>query len=171
MDDQLLSECLAEAEEIIEALHGDLASLRARRGEGRARRELVGRIFRQVHTVKGTASSAGLEATSRLAHEFESLLDAARLGRAALDDAALEAAEDAVAAIAASLDAAARGEPGQVPQGLVERLRGLASADSHENSNAAARGREGVEEFETLPREVARALGEYERQRLREAAR
>ena len=71
MDDQLLSEFLAEAEGIIEALHGDLASLRARRGEGRARRELVGRIFRQVHTVKGTASSAGLEATGRLAHEFE----------------------------------------------------------------------------------------------------
>src|ERR1043166_9329266 len=81
MDDQLLNEFLAEAEEIIEGLHADLASLRARRGEGRARRELVGRIFRQVHTVKGTASSAGLEAASRLAHEFESLLDALRLCR------------------------------------------------------------------------------------------
>src|SRR5436305_11293974 len=135
MDDQLLREFLAEAEEIIEALHGDLASLRARRGEGRARRELVGRIFRRVHTVKGTASSAGLEATGRLAHEFESLLDAVRLGRPPLDDAALEAAEDAVSAIAASLEAAARGEPGQVPHGLVERLRTLASADSREESD------------------------------------
>ena len=171
MDDQLLSEFLAGAEEIIEALHGGLAALRARRGEGRARRELVGRIFRQVHTVKGTASSAGLEATSSLAHEFESLLDAVRLGRAPLDDAALEAAEDAVAAIAASLEAAARGETAVVPHGLVGRLRGLAAADPNEDSDTAARGREDDEEFETLPREVARALGEYERQRLREAAR
>jgi two-component system, chemotaxis family, sensor kinase CheA len=171
MDDQLLSEFLAGAEEIIEALHGDLASLRARRGEGRARRELVGRIFRQVHTVKGTASSAGLEAVSRLAHEFESLLDAVRLGRAPLDDEALEAAEDAVAAIAASLDAAARGETSALPRGLVERLRALTAAGSQADPNAAARAREDDEEFGTLPREVARALGEYERQRLREAAR
>src|SRR5918911_25079 len=116
MDDQLLSEFLAEAEELIEKLHGDLASLRARRGEGRARRELVGRIFRQVHTIKGTASAAGLGATERLAHEFESLLDAVRMGRAALDDAALEASEDAVAAIAATLSAAAQGLPASVPR-------------------------------------------------------
>lgn len=170
MDDQLLSEFLAEAEEIVEGLHGDLASLRARRGEGRTRRELVGRIFRQVHTVKGTASSAGLEGLSALAHEFESLLDAVRLGRATLDDAALDAAEDAVSAIAASLDAAARSELAQTPEELVRRLRGLAGAGSQEDSNMA-RARADEEEFGALPREVARALGEYERQRLREAAR
>ena len=166
MDDQLLNEFMAEAEEIIEGLHGDVASLRARRAEGRARRELVGRIFRQVHTIKGTASAAELGATERLAHEFESLLDAVRLGRAALDDAALEAAEDAVGAIAASLSAAAQGAPAVVPQELVGRLRGLAAADS----NPAAGGFDDGA-FETLPREVARSLGEHERQRLREAAR
>jgi two-component system chemotaxis sensor kinase CheA len=167
MDDQLLSEFLAEAEELIEKLHGDLASLRARRGEGRARRELVGRIFRQVHTIKGTAAAAGLGATERLAHEFESLLDAVRLGRAALDDAALETAEEAVGAIAATLSAAAKGAPDAVPEGLVGRLRGLAAAGPY----GAARGPDGADEFEELPREVARSLGEYERQRLREAAR
>ncbi|HEX3559252.1 MAG TPA: ATP-binding protein [Pyrinomonadaceae bacterium] len=167
MDDQLLSEFLAGAEEIIEGLHGDMASLRARSAEGRARRELVGRIFRRVHTIKGTASAAGLEATERLAHEFESLLDSVRLGRAALDDAALEAAEAAVGAIAASLSDAAKGVPTSAPQELVERLRLLAVA----NPNSTARGPDDAQEFETLPCEVERALGEHERQRLREAAR
>jgi two-component system, chemotaxis family, sensor kinase CheA len=182
MDDQLLSEFLAEAEEIIEGLHADLASLRARRGEGRARRELVGRIFRQVHTVKGTASSAGLEAASRLAHEFESLLDAMRMGRMAVDDAALEASEEAVGALAACLEAAARGASLAVPQRLVERMRSLAAAGASAEDSGGLRGDAtravgdadedgGADEFARLPREVVRALGEYERQRLREAAR
>ena len=38
MDDQLLREFLAEADYLIEELYGDVASLRERRGEGRARR-------------------------------------------------------------------------------------------------------------------------------------
>jgi two-component system, chemotaxis family, sensor kinase CheA len=175
MDDQLLSEFLAEAEEMIEGLHADLASLRARRGEGRARRELVGRIFRQVHTVKGTASSAGLEAASRLAHEFESLLDAMRMGRVAVDDASLEASEEAVGALAACLEAVARGVNLAVPQRLVERMRSLASAGASAEDSGGLRGDAdddgGADEFARLPREVVRALGEYERQRLREAAR
>nr|MDQ3746324.1 Hpt domain-containing protein [Acidobacteriota bacterium] len=176
MDDQLLSEFLAEAEGIIEGLHADLASLRARRAEGRARRELVGRIFRQVHTVKGTASSAGLDATEQVAHEFESLLDALRMGRAPVDDAALDAAEEAVGALAATLSAAARGATAAVPRRLVERLRSLAAANPNADPNSTDSSpttsvRGDAEEFESLPREVARALGEYERQRLREAAR
>jgi two-component system, chemotaxis family, sensor kinase CheA len=176
MDDQLLSEFLAEAEGIIEGLHADLASLRARRAEGRTRRELVGRIFRQVHTVKGTASSAGLEATERIAHEFESLLDALRMGRAPVDDATLDTAEEAVSALAATLSAAARGATAAVPRRLVERLRSLAAANPNAdpnstNSSPTTSGHGDAEEFESLPREVARALGEYERQRLREAAR
>jgi two-component system chemotaxis sensor kinase CheA len=80
MDDELLSEFLAEAEDLIELLYADIASLRARGAEGRARRALVGRIFRHVHTIKGSASAAGLEATGGLAHEFETLLDGVRMG-------------------------------------------------------------------------------------------
>src|SRR2546423_1744259 len=38
MDDRLLSEFLAEADYLIEELYGDVAALRARRGEGRERR-------------------------------------------------------------------------------------------------------------------------------------
>ncbi|HST50583.1 MAG TPA: Hpt domain-containing protein, partial [Pyrinomonadaceae bacterium] len=91
MDDRLLSEFLAEAGELIEELRDDIAALRARRGDGRARRELVGRIFRRVHTIKGSATAAGLVAAGELAHEFESLLEALRAGRAAVDEDVLAA--------------------------------------------------------------------------------
>src|SRR5215218_10987048 len=109
MDDQLLSEFLAEAGELVEGLYADVAALRARRGEGRARRELVGRLFRHVHTFKGTAAAAGLEAAGVLAHEFETLLDAVRLGRASADEAVLDAFDDAAAALGESVGAASRG--------------------------------------------------------------
>lgn len=165
MDDQLLREFLAEAEDLIEELHDDIAALRARRSQGRARRELVGRIFRRVHTIKGTASAAGLAVTSRIAHELETLLDAVRLGRTSASDAALDAAGDAATAVAASLDAVAKGEPEASPDELIERLRRLSST----GDEAARTGESDAEEL--LPAEVARALGEYERQRLREAVR
>jgi two-component system chemotaxis sensor kinase CheA len=164
MDDRLLKEFLAEAEDLVEELYGDIAALRERRGDGPARRELIARIFRHVHTVKGTASAAGLDAASLLAHEFESLLDAVRSGRAPLDDDALEACEEAVGAVTESLGAAARGERLPVPQGLVMRLRRLvdspAGAHADPSSDVAA---------ELLPAELARALSTHERQRLREA--
>ncbi|HEX8145831.1 MAG TPA: ATP-binding protein [Pyrinomonadaceae bacterium] len=162
MDERLLREFLAEAEDLIEELYGDVAELRERRGEGPARRELVARTFRHVHTVKGTAAAAGLDAAGRVAHEFESLLDAVRRGRAPLDDEALDACEEAVGVLAEGLDAAARGGEWAVPARLVERLRRLAA---HGPPAAAAAG--AAEEL--LPPEVARALSAPERQRLGEA--
>src|SRR5215212_7317212 len=135
MDERLLREFLAEAEELIEELYGDVAELRERRGEGPARRELVARTFRHAHTVKGTAAAAGLDAAGRVAHEFESLLDAVRRGGAPLDEAALDACEEAVGALAEGLDAAARGAEWAVPARLSERLSRLAA---HEPSPVRA---------------------------------
>ena len=43
MSDQILREFLAETEDLLEILFGDLQALRVRHNEGRARRELVGR--------------------------------------------------------------------------------------------------------------------------------
>ena len=80
MDDQILREFLSETEDLLEILFGDLQALRVRHMEGRARRELVGRIFRHVHTIKGSSATIELNAIARIAHEFETLLD--EIGRA-----------------------------------------------------------------------------------------
>lgn len=44
---------------------------------------LVGSIFREVHTLKGSAAVAGLDQISRMAHELEELVDDLRSGRRA----------------------------------------------------------------------------------------
>ncbi len=175
MDDQLLREFLAEAEDLIEVLFGDIQILRARHTEGRTRRELVGRIFRHVHTIKGSAAAAGIEATGEIAHEFETLLDGVRMGRVVVDVPVLEAFDEAVTAIAQSLSAVARGEQPVVPQTLIERLRRFTFASSGSASSGIPQPTEAstaaAHALSALPEEATRALSEYERHRLHEAIR
>jgi two-component system chemotaxis sensor kinase CheA len=170
MDERLLREFLAEAGELIEGLYGDIAELRERLGDGPARRELVARVFRRVHTVKGTAAAAGLDAAGRIAHEFESLLDAVRSGVAPLDEETVGVFEEAAGAVAESLDAAARGTSWPEPEALVARLRRLSAAGAE--GAAASEGDWPPPEpagLPGLPEDVTRALSAHERQRLREA--
>jgi two-component system chemotaxis sensor kinase CheA len=125
MDEKLLRDFLDEADERVEALLRDLRDLRARRTEGRARREILARVFRHVHTIKGTASAAGLARVAGLAHEFETLLDAARAGGVEVDDELIDASEAAVEALAEGLGRASRGGAAGDERELVARLRRL----------------------------------------------
>ena len=162
MDERLLREFLAEAGDLVEGLYGDIAELRERRGNGPARRELVASVFRRVHTVKGTAAAAGLDAAGRIAHELESLLDAVRSGAAPLEEETLGVFEEAVGAIAESLEDAARGVARPVPEELVALLRRLATSGAPAHAGPAA-------SMPELPGEVERALSAHERRRLSEA--
>ncbi|HEY0322308.1 MAG TPA: chemotaxis protein CheA [Pyrinomonadaceae bacterium] len=165
MDEQLLREFLAEAEDLIELLAGDIQALRTRRHEGRARRELIARIFRHVHTIKGSAAAVGLSAMAELAHEFENLLEGVRLGRIRVEDSVLDAFDEAASALEQTLSAAVRNVDPAVSSTLTERLRRLAS---HADADNGASAQEDL--MAALPEEMARSLSEYEAHRLREAA-
>ncbi|MET0622850.1 MAG: ATP-binding protein [Pyrinomonadaceae bacterium] len=169
MDERLLREFLAEAGELVEGLYGDIAELRERLGDGPARRELVARVFRRVHTVKGTAAAAGLDAATRVAHEFESLLDAVRSGDAPLDEETLTVFEEAASAVAESLEAAARGSVWPEPEALVARLRRLSAVREGASASGGAWPPPEPAGLAGLPEEVSRSLSAHERGRLREA--
>jgi two-component system, chemotaxis family, sensor kinase CheA len=155
---------IADAREIVERLDRDLAQLRAVRARGPQRRELAARIFRHVHTLKGSAGSLGLESVSRVAHEFEGVLDGVRLGRIEITDDVLDAFEDASGAIARALEAGSSepAEPGT--DAIVERLHTLAAQSKQQGTIAS-----GLRS--ALPAEIARALSEYDLQHAREAIR
>jgi two-component system chemotaxis sensor kinase CheA len=165
MDEQLLREFLAEAEDLIEVLAGDIQALRTRRNEGRARRELIARIFRHVHTIKGSAAAVGLADMAELAHEFESLLEGVRLGRITVEDSVMDAFDEAASALEQTLSAAVRNETPAISATLTERLRRLALRSGADKSATAE-----TDIIEALPEEMARSLSEYEEHRLREAA-
>ncbi len=155
---------IADAREIVERLDRDLEQLRAAHFHGPRRRELAARIFRHIHTLKGSAGSFGLQSVGRIAHECEGVLDGVRLGRIEITNDVLDAFEYASDAIARALDAGSSEHSDEKGDSVVERLRALA-AQSKEQGTIASGLRS------ALPTEIARALSEYDLQHAREAIR
>lgn len=160
---ELQRQFLAEAEDLIEGVFRALEQLRLRRHLGRVRRELTGQIFRQVHTLKGSAASAEMDSISVIAHELENVLDGARLGRTEIDDIFLDTFEDATHAMSESLAAAHGTDTPVVSADLLQRLRTIAAAGVNKGPFSLAASRT------ALPPDIAAALSKYDEQRLREA--
>ena len=138
---------IAYAENLARAIALELRGLRGKINNGAARREALACIFQQTHSLKGLAQAAGQDAAAHLAHELESALDALRLGQSALDETALNALEQSVAAIARSLG-------GDAPTAV--------------GSPALTVSRPALPSL-ILPAELAESLDDYACQRLREA--
>lgn len=118
--DDLLEEFLTEAIEGIETLDAELVGLEQRPNDP----ELIGNIFRVLHTIKGTSGFLDLPRLGALAHAGENVLGKFR-------DGELEVTPDAVGLILESMDAlkvlvAAIAETGAEPAGddqdLIARL-------------------------------------------------
>jgi len=161
--DEEQNQFIADAHELIEKLYSDLEQLRGARSRGRERRELAARIFRRVHTLKGSAGSFGLKAVSQIAHEFEGVLDGVRLGRIELTDAVLDAFEDGTDAIARALESGPD-EQTRPTVPVIKRLKALAAHGKGQGAIASSLRA-------TLPPEVARSLSEYDLQHTQEAVR
>jgi two-component system chemotaxis sensor kinase CheA len=155
--DQTQREFLVEIEELVEQIFVDLDELRAAGTNRHRQRQFIDRVFRRDHSVKGLSAAVGLEAVSHIAHEFESLLDAARAGRIALDDQVFELCESATNALSESLSLAASGvvEPSRRP--LFDRLHAAAQTNKPEVPEDSLR---------RLPSEIWQILSEPEKQRL-----
>src|SRR5882672_3066282 len=162
--DDIQTQFVADAQELVEKLYHDLERLRSARLHGPHRRELAARIFRRVHTLKGSAGTLGLKPVSKIAHEFEGVLDGVRLGRLEITDDVLDAFEEASGAIARAL-AAGPSEPEEPgTASVVENLRALAEQSKQQGTIANSLR-------SVLPAEIARALSEYDLQHAREAIR
>ncbi|HVS22066.1 MAG TPA: ATP-binding protein, partial [Pyrinomonadaceae bacterium] len=162
--DDAQSQFVADSQEIVERLFRDLEQLRGVRLQGPKRRELAARIFRRVHTLKGSAGSFGLKTVTRVAHEFEGVLDGVRLGRITIDDSLLDLFEDATNAIAQALTRSSTTESDSNSAALIKRLNSIAITSTKQGKIAS-----GLRS--ALPAEIARALSEYDLQHAREAVR
>ena len=79
--DELGREFLVESCENLDQLDQDLVALERAPGS----RELLGRVFRTIHTIKGACGFLAFGRLERLAHTGESLLSELRDGRRAMD--------------------------------------------------------------------------------------
>ena len=87
---QALKDFISETEEIIETLNLDLVTLADCVETGDAEPDLVNRIFRGAHSIKGLAGMFGFDDISQLAHRMENLLDCLRLGKVPFNKALLD---------------------------------------------------------------------------------
>lgn len=78
-DDRAREEFTAEAEELLDVLSRDLSELEAQ-GKG-VRPEVINKIFREVHSLKGLAGMLGFIEISDLSHNLEDMLDRLRMGK------------------------------------------------------------------------------------------
>jgi two-component system chemotaxis sensor kinase CheA len=161
--DPTRAQFVSDAKDIVDRLYADLQQLRAVRLQGRQRRELASRIFRHVHTLKGTAASMGFQSVGEVAHEVESVLDGVRLGRVAIDDGSLNLLESATDLIADELACTSRSDQTKT-RALITQLHALA-AEASKKAVIAGSLRS------ALPEDIAASLSEYDVQHAREALR
>jgi two-component system chemotaxis sensor kinase CheA len=80
------SEFVSESEEILEQMREDLSQLADQRtSRSDVDPELVNRLFRSAHSLKGLSGMFGHDSMGELAHHLEDVLDRLRMGRVALD--------------------------------------------------------------------------------------
>src|SRR5580692_4533999 len=78
--DQFKQSFREEAREIVVDLEAALLEL----NENRADTELIGRVFRALHTIKGSGSMFGFEELAAFTHNLETAFDQVRNGKLAI---------------------------------------------------------------------------------------
>ena len=91
IDQEILDEFHTEAEESLDALEADLMKLEAQAENSEDDQDLVDRIFRVLHTLKGGAGFLGLDKMNKLAHIGENLLDEIRGGHVKVNTEVMDA--------------------------------------------------------------------------------
>jgi len=93
-DDRAREEFTSEAEELLDTLSRDLVDFEAQ-GKN-VRPELVNKIFREVHSLKGLAGMLGFTEISELSHSLEDMLDKLRMGKIEITKDLIDLLYDAV---------------------------------------------------------------------------
>ena len=156
-------EFVSEAEEILDRMRQDLADLNEERVAGEnVDPDVVNRLFRSAHSLKGLAGLFGFDPIQDLAHRVEDILDGLRLGRVRLALPVVALIDESVHLFASLLEQVGNEDAltaAAEPIGrLVERIQAAREVP-------AAKA-----EFGDLALEpsLLRALTEYEEHRLRE---
>jgi two-component system chemotaxis sensor kinase CheA len=132
--DEIIEDFLVESFESLDRLDEDFVLLE----QDPTSKELLGSIFRTVHTIKGTSSFLDFTELERLAHAGENLLSLVREGALLLDTAMATTLLEMVDALRATLDTIqeTRTDAEQDHSELVRRLEAHAQADAATDESA-----------------------------------
>jgi two-component system chemotaxis sensor kinase CheA len=153
---------LSEAEELLEELTSDLQSLEDSKRQNAVRPDLINKIFREFHSLKGISGMLGFQAVSNFTHELETLLDHIRLGKLPLQEKIIDLLFQSIDTLNLMLgeikeETSGRAEPWLMVQRIQSLL--LTAMDSSESRT--------FPELQ-LDQQTLASLTEYEEHRLRE---
>jgi two-component system chemotaxis sensor kinase CheA len=149
MDDmmELMEDFLVEAFEMVEELDQDLVELE----ENPDDLELLNKIFRVAHTIKGSGSFLNLDKLTRLTHHMEAVLDKARKGELKITPEIMDVILSSVDAMKAIMeyirDHGDDSSPDVDIEPIVKKLDAIAN-DTYESSNQENKTEEKKEEGE-----------------------
>ncbi|MGA3080696.1 MAG: chemotaxis protein CheA [Terracidiphilus sp.] len=138
--DQFKNAFREEGREVLADLESALLELNESRGD----LELVGRVFRALHTIKGSGAMFGFEDLAAFTHNLESAFDEVRNGRLAIGAELIDLTLSALDQIRAMLEEGEAGTPAADPAACAEilakvrHLTGKAEEQSSETKTAAA---------------------------------
>src|SRR5712691_242815 len=156
-DDRASDDFTGEAEELLEARSHDRAEFETQGAN--VRPELINKIFRDVHSLKGLAAMVGFGEISELAHALEDMLDRLRMGRDAISKQLVDLLYDAIDALTRQVSG------GTADTGVLKkRIDQIVRAESQQK-------RADVLSDLTLEEQTRKSLTEYEEHRLIENVR
>jgi two-component system chemotaxis sensor kinase CheA len=136
-----------EAREILTELEAALLALNENRGES----EVVSRIFRGLHTIKGSGAMFGFERLAAFTHELETAFDLVRSGRVEIGSELIDLTLAALDQIAAMLEEGAKSAPPADPAACDAILSNVRRLASTEESATPAREAETEPEHSEVP--------------------
>lgn len=139
-DQELMQEFVNESSELIESMDQDLVSLEQTPDDP----DLLDKIFRALHTIKGSSSFLGLDNLTTFAHAAEDAFNALRKGEARADAETMDVLLQAGDVVRRQIEAIADGDPPPAgPEELDAALRRIAegtSAGSVDGCDASSDG-------------------------------
>src|SRR3954463_2591026 len=163
-DDRARDEFTGEAEELLDTLSRDLVEFES---QGRdVRPEVINKIFREVHSLKGLAGMLGVGEISELSHNLEEMLDRLRMGKIEITKDLIDLLYDAID----SLNRLVIGINDPSMSGLVD-VNGLTRGVHQLVTNQPARAHQDPFADLTLDEQTKKSLTEYEEHRLLENVR
>ena len=158
-------EFVSEAEDILERMRDDLSEVAESTDRGgEVDPDVINRLFRSAHSLKGLSGMFGFQAMSDLAHHLEDLLDGLRMGRVQLGAECIALFDESIEVIAEVLADTGRSQATSTAEtsipGIVERIEAWTG-----DPGATATSEDALAD---LPESLLRALTEYEEHRLHE---
>src|SRR5436190_7938654 len=163
-DDRARDEFTGEAEELLDTLSRDLVDFESQGKD--VRPELVNKIFREIHSLKGLAGMLGFGEISELSHNLEDMLDKLRMGKIAITRELIDLLYDAVDSLNRLVIAINDPSLGGLVDitALARRIHQLVSAQPQQQQGDALRDL-------SLDEQTRKSLTEYEEHRLLENVR